>query len=274
MTEPIIKLTNVNHYFGSGETRKHALVDISLEIFPGQIIIVTGPSGSGKTTLLTMLGGLRSAQEGSLLILGQELNGATKETLTVLRRNVGFIFQAHNLMMFLNAKKNVRLSLELHDKFLNQDMDALSTEMLAKVGLGQKADAFPANLSGGQRQRVAIARALVSGPKIVLADEPTAALDKQSGRDVVNLMKHMADTDGTTIIMVTHDNKILDIADRVILVDEGKMGSKEQEEDFVRTMRGAAEAEDKETKEQEEKGTGEAEEKGTKETEEKGTQEN
>lgn len=263
MAEPIIKLTNVNHYFGSGETRKHALVDISLEIFPGQIIIVTGPSGSGKTTLLTMLGGLRSAQEGSLLILGQELNGATKEMLTVLRRNVGFIFQAHNLMMFLNAKKNVRLALELHDKYLSQDMDALSTEMLAKVGLGQKADAFPANLSGGQRQRVAIARALVSGPKIVLADEPTAALDKQSGRDVVNLMKHMADTDGTTIIMVTHDNKILDIADRVILVDEGKMGSKEQEDDFVRTMRGAAEAEeaeDKETKETAEKEPEEAKE--------------
>jgi len=237
MTEPIIKLRNVNHYFGSGENRKHALKDITLDIYPGQIIICTGPSGSGKTTLLTMLGGLRSCQDGSLEILDQQLNGASKEQLAKLRLNVGFIFQAHNLMMFLTAKKNVRLSLELHEKYYRENMDALAVDMLTKVGLGDRVDYYPAKLSGGQRQRVAIARALVSRPKIVLGDEPTAALDKESGRKVVELMKELADTQKTTIIMVTHDNKILDIADRIIIVDEGALASKEKEEAFIRKMR-------------------------------------
>ena len=122
---PMISLKNINHYFGTGDNRKHALKEITLDIDKGQIVIVTGPSGSGKTTLLTMLGGLRSAQEGSLIILDQELNGATKEQLTVLRRNVGFIFQAHNLMMFLNAKQNVRLSLELHEELFSKNMDQM-----------------------------------------------------------------------------------------------------------------------------------------------------
>jgi putative ABC transport system ATP-binding protein len=237
MTEPIIKLRNVNHYFGSGENRKHALKDITLDIYPGQIIICTGPSGSGKTTLLTMLGGLRSCQDGSLEILDQQLNGASKEQLAKLRLNVGFIFQAHNLMMFLTAKKNVRLSLELHEKYYQENMDDLAVDMLTKVGLGDRVDYYPAKLSGGQRQRVAIARALVSRPKIVLGDEPTAALDKESGRKVVGLMKELADTQKTTIIMVTHDNKILDIADRIIIVDEGALASKEKEEAFIRKMR-------------------------------------
>jgi len=235
--EPIISLKHVNHWFGSGDERKHALKDISLDIYPGQIIICTGPSGSGKTTLLTMLGGLRSCQDGSLRILGQELLGASKEQLAQLRLNVGFIFQAHNLMMFLNARRNVRLSLELHDKYYEQDMDKIATSMLEKVGLGERVDYFPANLSGGQRQRVAIARALVSKPKILLGDEPTAALDKESGRTVVNLMKEMAEKEKTTIIMVTHDNKILDVADRIILVEEGELASREKEAAFVERMR-------------------------------------
>ncbi len=235
--EPIISLKHVNHWFGSGEERKHALKDISLDIYPGQIIICTGPSGSGKTTLLTMLGGLRSCQDGSLRILGQELFGASKEQLAQLRLNVGFIFQAHNLMMFLNARRNVRLSLELHDKYYGQDMDKIATSMLEKVGLGERVDYFPANLSGGQRQRVAIARALVSQPKILLGDEPTAALDKESGRTVINLMKEMAEKEKTTIIMVTHDNKILDVADRIILVEEGELASSEKEAAFVERMR-------------------------------------
>jgi len=237
---PIISLKHVNHWFGSGESRKHALKDITLDIHPGQIIICTGPSGSGKTTLLTMLGGLRSCQDGSLTILGQELNGANKEQLAELRLNVGFIFQAHNLMMFLNARKNVRLSLELHDRYYDQDMDRLAEEMLGQVGLADRVDYFPANLSGGQRQRVAIARALVAKPKILLGDEPTAALDKDSGRTVVNLMKEMAEKEKTTIIMVTHDNKILDVADRIIIVEDGMLATQEQEQAFVARMRDSA----------------------------------
>ena len=237
MLQPLISLKHVNHWFGTGEERKHALKDISLDIYPGQLVICTGPSGSGKTTLLTMLGGLRSCQDGSLNILGEELNGANKEQLARLRLNVGFIFQAHNLMMFLNARKNVRLSLELHDKYYESDMDLMAEQMLEKLGLGDRVDYFPANLSGGQRQRVAIARALVSRPKILLGDEPTAALDKESGRRVVNLMKELVETEKTTIIMVTHDNKILDVADRIIIVEDGRLANKEQEEAFVRKMR-------------------------------------
>lgn len=235
--EPVISLKQVNHWFGTGDARKHALKDISLDIYPGEIVICTGPSGSGKTTLLTMLGGLRSCMDGSLRILGQELHGASKEQLAKLRLNVGFIFQAHNLMMFLTARRNVRLSLELHDAYLEQDLDQLAADMLEKVGLGDRLDYYPANLSGGQRQRVAIARALVSRPRIVLGDEPTAALDKESGRNVVNLMRELAKEHQTTIIMVTHDNKILDVADRIIIVDEGALARKEQQEAFVARMR-------------------------------------
>lgn len=234
---PIISLRDVNHWFGSGENRKHALKDLSLDIYPGQIIICTGPSGSGKTTLLTMLGGLRSCQKGSLKILGEELNGASKKQLALLRLNVGFIFQAHNLMMFLNARKNVRLSLELHEQYYSENMDQIADDMLNKVGLGDRADYFPAKLSGGQRQRVAIARALVSKPKILLGDEPTAALDKESGRAVVKLMQELAKEQQTTIIMVTHDNKILDVADRIIIVEEGRLANEQQEEAFLKKMK-------------------------------------
>jgi len=235
--QPVISLNHVNHWFGSGEGRKHALKDITLDIYPGEIVICTGPSGSGKTTLLTMLGGLRSCQDGSLKILGQELNGANKDQLADLRLNVGFIFQAHNLMMFLNARRNVRLSLELHDRFFGQDMDQLATAMLEKVGLGDRVEYMPANLSGGQRQRVAIARALVGQPKVLLGDEPTAALDKESGRTVVELMQQLAREQKTTIIMVTHDNKILDVADRIIIVDDGRLATPEQEAAFLQRMR-------------------------------------
>ncbi len=224
-TQPVITIKNLNHYFGNGELKKQALFDINLDINQGEIIIMTGPSGSGKTTLLTLMGGLRSAQEGSLKILGQEICGANKKQLTRLRCNIGYIFQAHNLMTFLTAKENVRMSLELHDQFLNQDMDAKVIDILETVGLGNRVDYYPESLSGGQRQRVAIARALVSHPKIVLADEPTAALDKKSGRDVVELMQKLAKEQGCTILLVTHDNRILDIADRIVYMEDGKLVS-------------------------------------------------
>jgi len=220
-TDPVISAQNLNHYFGDGELRKQALFDINLEIYSGDIVIMTGPSGSGKTTLLTLMGGLRSAQEGSLKILGQEICSASKQQLTHIRRQIGYIFQAHNLMTFLTAKENVRMSLELHEKMLTQDMDAMAIAMLESIGLGHRANYYPENMSGGQKQRVAIARALVSQPKIILADEPTAALDKKSGRDVVELMQKLAKEQGCTILLVTHDNRILDIADRIVYMEDG-----------------------------------------------------
>ncbi|KYC43524.1 ABC transporter [Scytonema hofmannii PCC 7110] len=221
--EPVIVAQNLNHYFGEGALRKQALFDINLEINAGEIVIMTGPSGSGKTTLLTLMGGLRSAHEGSLRILGQEMRGAGQKQLREVRCNIGYIFQAHNLMTFLTAKENVRMSLELHDKYLDQDMDGKAIAMLESVGLGNRVSYYPESLSGGQKQRVAIARALVSQPKIVLADEPTAALDKKSGRDVVELMQKLAKEQECTILLVTHDNRILDIADRIVYMEDGNL---------------------------------------------------
>ncbi|MCT0210308.1 MAG: ABC transporter [Cyanobium sp.] len=223
--EAVISVRKLNHYFGSGELRKQALFDINLDVYAGEIIIMTGPSGSGKTTLLTLMGGLRSAQEGSLRILGQELHDASKHHLTQLRRNIGYIFQAHNLLTFLTAKQNVRMSLELHEEMFDRDVDGTSVAMLEAVGLKQRVDYFADSLSGGQKQRVAIARALVSQPKIVLADEPTAALDKKSGRDAVEIMQKLAKEQGCTILMVTHDNRILDIADRIVYMEDGRLAS-------------------------------------------------
>jgi putative ABC transport system ATP-binding protein len=220
---PVISSQNLNHYFGEGDLRKQALFDINLDIHAGEIIIMTGPSGSGKTTLLTLMGGLRSAQEGSLKILDQEIRGADKNSLMQIRRNIGYIFQAHNLMTFLTARQNVRMSLELQDEDGTSDLDGTATAMLEAVGLGHRLDYYPDSLSGGQKQRVAIARALVSQPKIVLADEPTAALDKKSGREVVELMQTLAKQKGCTILLITHDNRILDIADRIVYMEDGKL---------------------------------------------------
>jgi putative ABC transport system ATP-binding protein len=221
--QSVISVQNLNHYFGKGQLRKQVLFDITLEINAGEIIIMTGPSGSGKTTLLTLVGGLRSAQEGSLRVLGQELCGANAGQLTLARRNHGYIFQAHNLHGSLTALQNVRMGLELHKSVTPQEMHRRSAEMLDLVGLGNRLNYYPDDLSGGQKQRVAIARALVSQPKIVLADEPTAALDSKSGRDVVNLMHNLAKEQDCTILLVTHDNRILDIADRIVYMEDGKL---------------------------------------------------
>jgi putative ABC transport system ATP-binding protein len=225
MIETAISISNLDHYFGEGALRKQVLFDINLAIDIGEIIIMTGPSGSGKTTLLTLCGGLRSAQSGSLKVLGAELCGSSAKQLTIERRHHGYIFQAHNLHESLTALQNVRMGLELHPEYSIQEMNERSIEMLELVGLGDRVNYFPENLSGGQKQRVAIARALVSQPKILLADEPTAALDKQSGRDVVDLMQKLAKEQGCTILLVTHDNRILDIADSIVYMEDGKLTS-------------------------------------------------
>ncbi len=223
-----ISINNLNFYFGKGHLRKQALFDINLDIKTGEIIIMTGPSGSGKTTLLTICGGLRSAREGSIKVLGKELCGASAKELTVARRKHGYIFQAHNLHGSLTALQNVKMGLEIHSHISTQEMHKKSMEILEVVGLGNRVNYYPDDLSGGQKQRVAIARALVSQPKIVLADEPTAALDKKTGRDVVDIMQKLAKEQGCTILLVTHDNRILDIADRIVYMEDGRL-SKEPE---------------------------------------------
>ncbi|MEH1795319.1 DevA family ABC transporter ATP-binding protein [Nostoc sp.] len=219
--EPVIAIKNLNHYYGKGSLRKQILFDINLEIFSGEIVIMTGPSGSGKTTLLSLIGGLRSVQDGSLKFLGEELVGVSQNKLVQMRRNIGYIFQAHNLLGFLTAKQNVQMAVELNNNISQTEAVAKSKAMLGSVGLEERVDYYPDNLSGGQKQRIAIARALVNRPPLVLADEPTAALDKQSGRDVVEIMQSLAKNQGTTILLVTHDNRILDIADRIVEMEDG-----------------------------------------------------
>lgn len=218
---PVIVAQHLNHYFGQGALRKQVLFDINLTIDAGEIVIMTGPSGSGKTTLLTLVGGLRSPQSGSLKVLNQELCGASAAELTLARRNNGYIFQAHNLHASLTALQNVRMGLEVHGSDTPEMMSDRAIAMLEHVGLGDRIHYYPDDLSGGQKQRVAIARALVSHPRIVLADEPTAALDSKSGRDVVTLMQRLAKEQGCTILLVTHDNRILDIADRIVHMEDG-----------------------------------------------------
>ncbi|TYQ25937.1 ATP-binding cassette domain-containing protein [Pseudanabaena sp. UWO311] len=232
--EPSVQIRNLNFHYGEGDLFKQVLFDINLEIYPGQIVILTGPSGSGKTTLLTLIGALRTIQDGSLKVLGQELKGLNPKKLVQIRKNIGFIFQAHNLFHSLTARQNVMMSTDL---FTHKAGNAIATnksaEILTQLGLGERIDYKPHALSGGQKQRVAIARALVNRPNLILADEPTAALDKKSGRDVVTLMQKMAKEENITILMVTHDNRILDVADRIINLVDGNLESDNVMNDFL-----------------------------------------
>lgn len=222
---PVIDIQNLDYYFGSGHLKKQILFNINLTINAGEIVIMTGPSGSGKTTLLTLVGGLRSVQSGSLKVLGKDLSKASLKQLTQSRINNGYIFQSHGLHGSLTVVQNVRMGLEVHPRIPASEMMLRSCQILEAVGLGDRVNYYPDNLSGGQKQRVAIARALVSDPKIVLADEPTAALDKQSGRDVVELMQKLAKEHNSTILLVTHDHRILDIADRIIYMEDGHLSA-------------------------------------------------
>ncbi len=223
-TPPIV-IENLNHWFGKGPLRRQVLCDITTTVPKGEIIIVTGPSGSGKTTMLTIVGALRSAQEGTVRVLGQELRGAKSGALEGVRKHIGFIFQQHNLLAALTATQNVELGLRVTGKFSRIDLRKRANAMLEAVGLGEHADKKPDQMSGGQRQRVAIARALVGEPAMLLADEPTASLDRASGREVVERMQALAKEHGTTILLVTHDNRILDVADRILHLEDGRLST-------------------------------------------------
>jgi len=222
-TAAAIAITGLQHHFGSGSLRRQVLHDIALEIAPGEIVLLTGPSGSGKTTLLTLIGGLRHGTCGSLQVLGRQLIGCNDRQLSQARREHGYIFQAHNLHRSLTALQNVRMALEVRGDQSRAAMDEQAGQMLERVGLGAFTGSRPDELSGGQKQRVAVARALVHNPPMVLADEPTAALDSRSGREVVNQMQRLARERRSTILLVTHDNRILDIADRVLAMEDGRL---------------------------------------------------
>ena len=223
--EPI-RIEALNYAYGEGELRRPVLRDVALQVRVGEVLLLTGPSGSGKTTLLTLIGALRAMQEGSCEVLGQELFGASERARVSLRQRIGFIFQNHNLLGALTARQNVAMALEVAPRLSETERLARAGEMLTAVGLAEHVDRLPGKLSGGQRQRVAIARALAAQPGLVLADEPTAALDKVSGAEVAHLLRDLAKSRGVPILMVTHDPRILDIADRVVAMEDGRIVEK------------------------------------------------
>ncbi len=217
-------LRQLNHDFDSGEFSKRVLYDIDFDLTPGEITVMTGPSGSGKTTLLTLIGALRSVQDDSVKILGQELKGLSHRQRIEVRRNIGFIFQLHNLFDALTGFQNVTMGLELHP-YTRREKHQLVTEILTALDLTHRMHAKPQAMSGGERQRIAIARALVACPCLVLADEPTAALDQDRGRQVVTLLQRLAQEHQATVIMVTHDQRIVDVADRIVNLVDGRLVS-------------------------------------------------
>ena len=220
--DPIVDVRGLNHWFGVDAARRQALYDISLGLERGSFTILMGPSGSGKTTLLTLIGCLRAVQDGSVRLLSQELNGASEAQLVAMRRRLGFIFQAHNLLPFLTAAENVSLVLDLAGWAPEKGKER-AKELLDYLEVGHRAPVKPALLSGGEAQRVAIARALANRPRIILADEPTAALDSKRAQLVMDLLRKLAAEQEACILTVTHDEKIFDRFDRLIHLRDGKL---------------------------------------------------
>ena len=221
-TEPVT-VRATSFAFGTGPMARPVLRDIDLSLAPGEVVLLNGPSGGGKTTLLTLIGALRAMQTGRCTVLGQELMGASEKQRVALRRRIGFIFQSHNLLACLSARQNVAMALELHAGPTERERLARADRILAAVGLEGRGGDPPDELSGGQRQRVAVARALVAEPGLILADEPTAAPDRQSGGDVVRLLRDLAKQRGVPILLVTHDPRIVDVADRIVSIEDGRI---------------------------------------------------
>ena len=207
--------------YGRGETGRTVLGRLSMEVRRGEIVLLTGPSGSGKTTLLTIIGGMRRFSEGSVVVLGAELSGAGRPAVDALRRRLGFVFQRPSLLRSLTLAENVAVALVPDGGLTPAESDRRARRALADVGLGGRADDLPGTLSGGQQQRVAVARAMVRAPPLVLADEPTAALDGANGRGVVSLMVQLARSSGAGILLSTHDERIFDVADRRLHLVDG-----------------------------------------------------
>jgi putative ABC transport system ATP-binding protein len=223
MREPAVEVQHLGYSFGRGATEVEVLREVNLRIEPGEVVLLTGPSGCGKTTLLTLVGALRQVQQGSLRVLGKQLHGADRATRQGLRRRIGMIFQGHNLLRCLSAEQNVQMGADLLSGLGYRSRRDRARQWLRAVGLSDHLNQLPHDLSGGQKQRVAIARALAAEPQLLLADEPTAALDSRTGREVVELLQRLAKEQGCAVLMVTHDPRILDVADRLVRMEDGRL---------------------------------------------------
>lgn len=232
-TETVIRAAGISKMYGEGATSFRALSDVDLEIRAGELTLLMGPSGSGKTTLLSILGCILRASEGSLEILGQQVEGLAEKELPRIRREaIGFVFQGFNLFPALTATENVALALDVRGAG-RVKAEERAVELIREVGLEQKGKTYPADLSGGQKQRVAIARALAGNPPIVLADEPTAALDSTSGKNVIELLQKLAHEHGRAVVMVTHDPRVLSYGDRIIHLEDGRIAGEESGTEHV-----------------------------------------
>ena len=218
-----VSINNLSHFYGINENKKQVLNNVNLFIEKGELVLLKGPSGCGKTTLLTLIGALRTCQSGDLTVLNNQLNGASRKTRQNLRRNIGMIFQGHNLLRCLTAEQNVQMGADLLRNLSYLQRREVARKWLSAVGLEDHHRKLPSGLSGGQKQRVAIARALSANPKLLLADEPTSALDSVTGREIVSLLRKLTKEQNCSVLMVTHDPRISDMADRILNMEDGKI---------------------------------------------------
>lgn len=229
-----VEVQDLCHWYGEGANQRQVLNHVNLTIERGEVVILTGPSGCGKTTLLTLIGALRQVMEGSIRLFGQELNNASRRQRQQQRKEIGMIFQGHNLLRCLTVEQNVQMGADLLPGLSYRVRRDMAREWLRTVGLADHLNKLPHDLSGGQKQRVAIARALAAHPRLLLADEPTAALDSRTGREVVDLLRRLATDQGCSVLMVTHDSRILDVADRLLRMEDGHLTETMSEQRFSR----------------------------------------
>jgi putative ABC transport system ATP-binding protein len=223
MSEPAIGIRGVGHVFGAGETAFTALHSVDLDVRRGEVLLLMGPSGSGKTTLLHILGALLRPTSGRVLLNGESIEHLGEERLSAIRlKYFGFIFQNYNLFPVLTATENVLVAFDLMRADPREGRDR-ARELLSMVGLEKRLDAYPSKLSGGQKQRVAIARALAGDPQFLMADEPTAALDAETGRRAMELFSRLAHEQGRAVVIVTHDPRILALGDRIVHIEDGRI---------------------------------------------------
>ncbi len=228
-TNPILTATSLTKTFGSGQNAVHAVANVSLQVNPGELILIKGPSGSGKTTLLSMLGGLMKADEGQVHLAGNEITSLGESALADMRaRKIGFVFQAYNLLSALSVEENILFPARLVPGRLSEARKQ-SSALIKRLGLEHRKNAKPHQLSGGEKQRVAVARALINDPPLILADEPTGNLDSERGSEVAMLLHDIAREDKRAVVIVTHDQRIEDIADRVLWLEDGKIRDRKEE---------------------------------------------